>query len=170
MITNASSHHEDLPYRRCVGAMVLNDRGEVFVGKRLNARGCDQVWQMPQGGIDKGEEPLAAALRELEEETAIRSVELIEESAEWLSYDLPVYARGRWSGRYRGQTQKWFAFRFVGEDAEVNLNAHEPVEFCQWKWVALRDIIGLVVPFKRPVYEALVCQFSHIPQNTGPGA
>ncbi len=151
-----------LPYRRCVGVMVLNDKGAVFVGKRVNTGGGQYEWQMPQGGIDETESPLDAALRELEEETSIRSVELIDESAGWLSYDLPDDALGRWRGLYRGQTQKWFVFRFVGGEEEINLVAHEPPEFCQWKWVPISDIVELVVPFKRSVYESLVTQFSHI--------
>ena len=164
-MTMTSLQDEGRPYRRCVGAMVVNVDGSVFVGKRANAEDSAYAWQMPQGGIDKGEEPLDAALRELEEETAIRSVELIGESAAWLSYDLPADVLCRWSGRYRGQTQKWYVFRFVGEDDEINLDAHDPPEFCQWKWVALHDIVDLVVPFKRPVYEALVAQFSRIPEK-----
>lgn len=116
---------------------------------------------MPQGGIDEGEEPEQAAFRELEEETSIRSVDLLAESVDWLSYDLPPEALGRWRGRYRGQTQKWFAFRFTGKEAEINLNAHQPAEFSEWKWVPLAEITDLVVPFKLPVYEALVREFSH---------
>jgi len=145
--------------------MVMNDEGAVFIGERSDSEGSRYAWQMPQGGIDKGEDPLDAALRELEEETAIRSVELIDESAEWMSYDLPAEALGRWAGRYRGQTQKWFVFRFVGAESEINPDSHHHPEFCRWKWVVLRDIVDLVVPFKRPVYEALVAQFSHIPEK-----
>lgn len=159
MSDNLSSP-DDLPYRPCVGAMVLNDRGEVFVGRRIKETGRNgHVWQMPQGGIDEGEEAEQAAYRELEEETAISSVKLLAESTGWLSYDLPLEARGRWSGRYRGQTQKWFLFRFIGDENEVNLKAHEPAEFSEWKWVPLSRVAELVVPFKRPVYEALVDEF-----------
>lgn len=158
------SPREKLPYRRCVGAMVMNDRGEVFVGRRTDTDESEHSWQMPQGGIDDGEEPLVAALRELKEETAIRSVDLIGESDRWLTYDIPNdvsgNAGGRWSGQFRGQTQKWFLFRFVGDEAEIDLNAHDPAEFSEWKWVNLPDIVELVVPFKRVVYEALVQQFS----------
>jgi len=159
MSDNLSSS-DDLPYRPCVGVMVLNDRGEVFVGRRIKeADRNGHVWQMPQGGIDEGEEAEQAAYRELEEETAISSVKLLAESTGWLSYDLPLEARGRWSGRYRGQTQKWFLFRFIGDENEVNLKAHEPAEFSEWKWVPLSTVAELVVPFKRPVYEALVDEF-----------
>jgi len=169
-MTSSDSNTEDtLPYRRCVGIMVFNGRGEVFVGKRVNMDGRAHAWQMPQGGIDKGEEPLEAALRELEEETAIRSVDLIGESKDWLSYDLPADVRGRWAGRYRGQTQKWFVFRFVGDEVEINLAAHGSIEFCEWKWMPLHDIVDIVVPFKQPVYESLVRQFSHLSTNTGSG-
>ncbi len=169
MTTSTLRDNGTLPYRRCVGAMVLNAHGEVFVGKRISTKDRDYLWQMPQGGIDKGEEPLAAALRELKEETAICSVDLIGESAEWLSYDLPADARSRWSGRYRGQTQKWFVFRFTGDETEIDLTAHDSVEFSQWKWAALHDIVDLVVPFKRLVYKALVHQFCHISQDIGSG-
>lgn len=154
-----SALNESLPYRRCVGAMVLNEYGDVFVGKRADSGDSPYVWQMPQGGIDKGESPLDAAKRELEEESGIHSVVLIGECDEWLSYDLPDEALGRWKGKYRGQTQKWYVFRFVGDEAEINLSHHEPPEFSEWKWVPIRDIPELIVPFKRQVYEALVSSF-----------
>lgn len=160
-MSSVNDASDGLPYRPCVGALVFNDSGHVFVGKRSSMERQPYVWQMPQGGIDEGEEPEQAAFRELEEETSIRSVDLLAESVDWLSYDLPPEALGRWRGRYRGQTQKWFAFRFTGKEAEINLNAHQPAEFSEWKWVPLAEITDLVVPFKLPVYEALVREFSH---------
>lgn len=165
-MTDAESARDSLPYRPCVGALVFNPSGEVFVGKRSNMEGHAYVWQMPQGGIDEGETPEQAAFRELEEETAIRSVSLLAESTDWLSYDLPTEALGKWTGRYRGQTQKWFAFRFEGDESEINLNAHEPAEFCEWKWVPLPEITALVVPFKLAVYEALVSEFSRFSETS----
>lgn len=152
----------DLPYRPCVGIMVLNAQNQVFVARRIDqarsGRG-DQAWQMPQGGIDPGETPRAAAMRELAEETGIRDVEILAESDDWLAYDLPDHLIGRlWGGRYRGQTQKWFAARFTGDDASIDLAAHNP-EFDAWQWVSLDALPRLIVPFKRDVYERVVAEF-----------
>src|SRR6202166_3607172 len=133
---------EDLPYRPCVGTMVLNRAGRVFIGRRTSGpEHLDMVhaWQMPQGGVDPGEDPWPAALRELNEETSIRSVERLGEMADWLDYDIPRELVGQaWHGRYRGQTQKWYALRFTGEEREINVaapggGAHEP-EFVEWRW------------------------------------
>jgi len=146
--------------------MVMNDEGAVFIGERSDSEGSRYAWQMPQGGIDKGEDPLDAALRELEEETAIRSVELIDESAEWMSYDLPAEALGRWAGRYRGQTQKWFVMRFLGDDSEIDIATEEP-EFNAWKWVEMAHLLDLVVPFKRHVYAQLIEAFGHLATTQG---
>jgi putative (di)nucleoside polyphosphate hydrolase len=158
---------EDLPYRPCAGVMVLNRAGLAFVGRRVD--GPEQidnthVWQMPQGGIDPGEDPWPAALRELREETNISSVERLGEIAEWLSYDIPREIVGRtWKGKYRGQTQKWYALRFTGEENEIDIahpaGGHEP-EFVQWRWAPLQNLPDLVVPFKRPVYERVVKEFA----------
>jgi len=159
---------EDLPYRPCVGVMVLNSAGLVFIGRRSEGpEHIDEthVWQMPQGGIDRDEDPWLAALRELYEETSIRSVERLGEVDGWLSYDIPRNIVGQaWGGRYRGQTQKWFALRFTGDDSEINISSpggggHEP-EFIAWKWEAMGCLPGLVVPFKRPTYERVVWEFS----------
>ena len=159
---------EDLPYRRCAGVALINRDGAAFVGRRKKTRDAGPLagheWQMPQGGIDDGEEPFEAAMRELYEETNVSSATLIAEAPQWLSYDLPDEARGRWRGRYRGQTQKWFLLRFVGEESEIDIDrpaggAHPP-EFDAWRWQPLEALPALVVPFKREVYEGVVSAFA----------
>jgi putative (di)nucleoside polyphosphate hydrolase len=158
-----------LPYRPCVGLVVFNRAGLAFIGRRIDGPehvDLTHAWQMPQGGIDAGEEPWPAALRELREETNIRSVERIGEIAEWLSYDIPRDLIGQaWNGRYRGQTQKWFAVRFAGAESEIDIahpgGAHEP-EFSAWRWEKLENIPELVVPFKRPVYDRVVAEFAEL--------
>ncbi|NVO14330.1 MAG: RNA pyrophosphohydrolase [Rhodoplanes sp.] len=159
---------EDLPYRPCVGVMVLNRDGLAFVGRRTEGpEHVDAVhaWQMPQGGVDPGEDPWPAALRELWEETSIRSVEKLGEMPEWLAYDIPRAIVGQaWKGRYRGQTQKWYALRFTGDEREIDIaspggGAHKP-EFAAWRWEPVENLPGLIIPFKRPVYERVVQEFS----------
>jgi putative (di)nucleoside polyphosphate hydrolase len=159
-----------LPYRPCVGTMVLNRDGLVFVGRRTSGPehlDADRThsWQMPQGGIDPDEEPLAAALRELREETNITSVTLLAEARDWFTYDLPPALIGQaWNGRFRGQRQKWYALRFTGSDAEIDIanpDGHQP-EFVAWRWAALNELPDLVVPFKRQVYTAIVAEFAHL--------
>ncbi len=146
-----------LPYRPCVGLMLLNPRGRVFVAQRLDMPGT--AWQMPQGGIDAGESPREAAIRELGEEIGTTKAEIIAESRDWLRYDLPLDLVPRiWRGRYRGQEQKWFAMRFLGSDADIDLDAHDR-EFQEWRWLAPEDLPALVVPFKRAVYEAVLAEF-----------
>jgi putative (di)nucleoside polyphosphate hydrolase len=162
---------EDLPYRPCVGIMVLNSQGLVWAGRRIAAGnseydGSPQLWQMPQGGIDKGEEPLPAAYRELYEETGMRSVTLLSEAGDWINYDLPEHLIGiGLKGKYRGQTQRWFAFRFDGDESEIAINpppgGHAP-EFDAWEWKPMQDLPGLIVPFKRAVYDRVVAEFSHL--------
>ena len=157
----------DLPYRPCVGAMLINPEGRVFVGRRVEGppslRG-DYAWQMPQGGIDQGEDPYTAALRELYEETNVRSVTLLAEAPDWYSYDLPPEILGdKWRGRYRGQTQRWFAFRHDRAESEIDIRhpgggKHKP-EFDEWRWEDLDNLVGLIVPFKRAVYEQVVTAF-----------
>jgi putative (di)nucleoside polyphosphate hydrolase len=160
------SSFETLPYRRCAGMMVLNRDGLVFIGRRASGPehiDATHVWQMPQGGIDPGEEPYPAALRELQEETKIRSVAKLGEMSEWLAYDIPrdIVGQAR-GGKYRGQTQKWYALRFTGDDGEIDIEhpdgGHEP-EFIAWRWVAMDELPSLVVPFKRAIYERVVAEF-----------
>lgn len=165
-----------LAYRPCVGVMLFNRQGLVLVGRRRPKGLRDEVdprreWQMPQGGIDKGETPFEAAVRELHEETNVRSVLLLAESAGWYSYDLPPEATKRWKGKYIGQTQKWFAFRFTGEESEIDIEhpgdgAHTP-EFNAWRWEPAENLPGLIVPFKREVYEQVVREFAHLAAPEG---
>ena len=146
-----------LAYRSGVGVMLVNGRGEVFVARRVEMD--DEAWQMPQGGIDEGEEPRQTALRELAEEIGTNEVSIIAESEDWLSYDFPDELIGRaWGGRYRGQRQKWFLARFLGRDEDIDLDTEHP-EFSHWKWLPLAELPGVIVPFKRDLYQALVAQF-----------
>lgn len=158
------------PYRPCVGVALFNPAGLVFIGRRANKRQKEHVapgheWQMPQGGIDAGEDPIAAAWRELYEETNVRTASLLAEAPDWLSYDLPDDISGKsWKGRYRGQTQRWFAFRFEGDEQEIDVASpgggrHKP-EFDAWRWEHLARTPGLIIPFKRQVYERVVTVFS----------
>ncbi len=161
---------EDLPYRPCVGQCVVNRDGLVLIGRRADGpEHIDEthVWQMPQGGLDADEDTYDCALRELYEETNIRSVKRIGAIDDWLTYDIPRAILGQaWKGRYRGQTQKWFALRFTGDDSEIDIEhpaggKHEP-EFIAWRWEPMRNLPNLVVPFKRPVYERVVQEFSKL--------
>ena len=159
---------KDLPYRRCVGAALFNSKGEVWVGKRIlrSKTILKQVWQMPQGGIEKGEKPEVAVIRELKEETGIDQVEIISEVKGWLKYDLPSHlARRSWEGRYRGQEQKWFALRYLGNDDDFYLDNHSCPEFNDWRWVALEELVKLAVYFKRDIYQVVVMKFNHIPKS-----
>lgn len=150
---------ETLPYRPCVGCMVFNRAGRVFVGRRVDQE-AGEAWQMPQGGIDPGEDVRQAALRELEEETGITKVEVLAEAPDWYSYDLPPDLIGiAMKGKYRGQRQKWFALRFFGADPDIDLNAHKHVEFDAFRWVEFDEVTQLIVPFKRQVYQNVVNVF-----------
>jgi putative (di)nucleoside polyphosphate hydrolase len=162
---------ETLPYRPCVGIMVLNRDNQVWAGRRIvgadsEMAGTDKLWQMPQGGIDRGEDPLPAALRELYEETGMRTVTLLAEAPNWINYDLPADMVGiALKGRFRGQTQRWFAFRFEGDESEIAINpppgGHE-AEFDSWAWKPMMDLPELIVPFKRKVYDEVVAAFRHL--------
>jgi len=156
---------QDKPYRPCVGIMLLNRQGRVFVGNRADVEG--DHWQMPQGGIDPGETPRAAALRELAEEIGTDKAEIVAESNAWLSYDLPPeFAAVAWNGCYRGQTQRWFAMLFTGVDADIDLaNSHG--EFAEWRWVEMDMLADLVIGFKRPIYEAVVHEFRAVAARVG---
>ena len=140
-----------LPLRSVVGIVVLNKNNQVFVARRID--NSKNFWQMPQGGVDKNEDYLTAAYRELEEETSIKNIDLVGELDGLISYELPKHLLGViWKGKYRGQEQKWFVVRFLGNDSEININTDHP-EFCEWKWVELENITDLVVHFKLHVYE-----------------
>lgn len=155
-------------YRPCVGLLIMNRAGKIWIGRRAaahdDAEGNDMWWQMPQGGIDEGEDPAAAALRELYEETGIRSAEIIAETESWHYYDLPAHLIGRaWGGRYRGQKQKWFAVRFLGDEVEINISPTDhPIEFDRWRWSEPAELIGAIVPFKRDVYRAVLEEFESV--------
>ncbi len=152
----------DLPYRLNVGAALFNQAGQVFVGRRADMpAGLDHVWQMPQGGIDDGEDERAAVFRELAEEIGTANADIIGQYPDLLSYDLPAHLVGlAFGGRYRGQSQRWFALKFKGKDADINLNAHTPAEFIEWRWANLNDLPNLAVDFKRPIYTTLARDFA----------
>ena len=148
-----------LPYRPCVGVMLINAEGQIFAGLRKDSTAT--AWQMPQGGIDDGEKPRKAALRELWEETGITDdlVEFVGKTHDWVTYDLPPDLLGRvWGGKYRGQRQKWFLYRYLGRDDQVNIATEHP-EFSAWRWIAADEMIASIVPFKRSVYEDVVRHF-----------
>ena len=167
---------QSLPYRDCVGIVVFNHEGNVFIGRRKpddsseDRSEVEAPWQMPQGGIDKGEDPLQAALRELHEETNITAVSLLAEAPEWIYYDLPDESLGiALKGKFRGQRQRWFAFAFTGKDSEIDVEhpggGKVPAEFDAWRWEKLTRTPALIVPFKKDAYDKVVEAFSDIPQR-----
>ena len=150
--------YEQRPYRPCVGIFLLNNDGLVFAGRRIDSRA--EAWQMPQGGIDAGESPLQACMREMREEIGTNTAELVSQHDDWLYYDIPLQLADRlWQGRYKGQKQKWMALRFTGDDADINIATEEP-EFCEWKWLSPHDLVDLAVPFKRDVYQNVLAAFA----------
>lgn len=147
-----------LPYRPCVGIMLLNTHNKVFVARRIDS--ALEAWQMPQGGIDEGETPIEAAQRELMEEIGTNHAEIIAQSPDWMRYDLPAeLVPTVWGGKYRGQEQQWFLFRFLGNDSDINIDTPHP-EFCEWKWANPHDLPELIVPFKRQLYIDILKVFS----------
>jgi putative (di)nucleoside polyphosphate hydrolase len=171
MAKNAVVDPESLPYRPCVGIMIMNRAGKVWAGRRIaeddsEMAGTDKLWQMPQGGIDEGEAPLPAAIREAYEETGMKSLTLLAEAPNWINYDLPADKVGiAFKGRYRGQTQRWFAFRFEGEESEIQINpppGGHTAEFDAWEWKDMATLPDLIVPFKRSVYLQVVEAFEHL--------
>ncbi len=170
MNTHTDPQDSDLPYRPCVGIMLFNSQGKAWIGERLGGlevRPGVAAWQMPQGGIDPGEAPQDAAYRELFEETSVRTISIAAQSRDWLKYDLPRDLLGRaLKGKYKGQKQKWFLARFEGDESEIDVlspgDGTEKAEFSDWKWVEIDEIVGLIVPFKRNVYESLTTEFGPI--------
>jgi len=153
------SKPEPLPYRPCVGVVLTNRDGLIFAGQRIDTPG--PAWQMPQGGIDKDEAPRAAALRELWEETGVSAdlVEFVAKTEDWITYDLPPDLLGKaWGGKYRGQRQKWFLYRFLGHDDQIRIDTDHP-EFGAWRWIGAEEMTALIVPFKRDVYAQVVAAF-----------
>ena len=153
---------KNLPYRSNVGIMLINDDGHVFVGQRLDNN--QNAWQMPQGGIDGDEDPQSAAYRELLEETGVKKqdVRFVASSSQWLSYDLPEdLIPILWNGKFRGQKQKWFLFKFLGEDGDINIATEHP-EFSKWKWISKENLLKEIVPFKKSVYENVLKEFKNI--------
>lgn len=154
---------ESLPYRPCAGIMLVNAENKVFVARRIDTD--KDAWQMPQGGIDSGENPRDAACRELLEEIGTNNAEILAETDDWLYYDLPADLVGKvWKGRYRGQMQKWFLMRFTGQDSDITLETEHP-EFDAWQWVPLADVPRLIVPFKRDIYQQICDRFAPVLQG-----
>ncbi len=163
-MTQRADEPDRLHYRLGAGAVLFSRTGKVWLGQRIDT---PDAWQMPQGGIDADEDPAAAALRELHEEIGCDNVQLLAETDGWLKYDLPpALAAKMWGGKYRGQMQKWFAFRFLGSDDEIDIHGVKKPEFNAWRWADIGEIVGLIVDFKRPLYEAIVAEFRQFSEVT----
>ena len=153
----SSIRYQDRPYRPCVGIMLINQQGDIFGGQRLDNRA--EAWQMPQGGIDEGEDVETACFREMREEIGTNKADILRLHPDWLNYDIPrPLADNLWSGAYRGQTQKWVALRFTGEDTDINIQTEDP-EFISWQWLSPDELIQRAVPFKRDVYTNIMAEF-----------
>jgi putative (di)nucleoside polyphosphate hydrolase len=160
---NSLVPHEERPYRPGIGIMLFNPRGLVFVGERIDNPGA---WQMPQGGIDEGEDLPVAVLREMQEEIGTNKAKILGIMDEWLFYDIPLHTANKlWDARYRGQKQKWAALEFLGTDDDINLKAYDHPEFGQWKWVTPTEMLEYVVPFKRDMYRRVVEEFADIAED-----
>jgi putative (di)nucleoside polyphosphate hydrolase len=161
MIVNLSQKTELLPYRRGVGIVLFNKDGLVFAGRRKGIH--SEAWQMPQGGIDEGESPEQAVMRELEEETGTNKAKIVAKTLDWLSYDLPEnLINVTWNGQFRGQIQKWFAIRFLGSDKDINISAFEKPEFIEWQWLEISDLLRYIVPFKHQLYKDIISEFKDL--------
>lgn len=159
------SPYAHLPYRKCVGLMLLNKAGEVFVGRRIDTTA--EAWQMPQGGVDDGEEPRQAVMREMKEEIGTDNAEIVAEARRWLDYDVPAHIQPKvWHGKYRGQTMKWFALRFLGTDEEIDI-ATDHAEFMAWKWMRPEEVLTAIVPFKHALYIEVFREFEELLRNGG---
>lgn len=159
-ITACHKNYSHLPYRPSVGMMIINNQNMVFVGKRLDTK--NEAWQMPQGGIDLGETPSSAAMREMAEELGCSKGCIIAESKYWYSYDLPVFLIPKlWDGEFRGQKQRWFLIRFTGSDNDINIHTNHP-EFVDWRWARFKELPTIIIPFKRKLYKAVIDEFSTI--------
>jgi putative (di)nucleoside polyphosphate hydrolase len=156
----SDDNNKHLPYRLGVGMMIINAENMVFLGKRVDAK--IDGWQMPQGGIDLGETPSKAALREMQEEIGSNQGHIVAESKNWYSYNLPSFLISRlWNGAYRGQKQKWFLIRFTGQDGDINIHTAHP-EFADWKWAHVNELTDLIIPFKKRLYSAVIEEFAPI--------
>ena len=155
------THPDQLPYRPCAGIFLINDQGRVFVAARIDQP--SHYWQMPQGGIDEGESPLEAAFREMKEEIGTNNAKLLAETKDWINYDLPAPMIGKiWGGRYRGQSQKWFAFRYLGSDQEIDIETEHP-EFSEWQWIDPSELLNYCIEFKQETYRRVLNEFqSHL--------